>query len=197
MVDRILRELEKEGYCCIPGLLGPEQLSAMNSFFESRKAGFDAARIGSQGNKKRLTTVRGDYTYWMDPLTPEEPFVEVLNFLEQLKEKINQRFFLGLQEFECHLAYYPPGTFYKKHLDRFDKDGSRKLTFIFYLNQEWSPEDGGELVMYDHQDQVVERIFPMPGTFVCFLSDEYPHEVKAATRERRSFTGWVHTKILY
>ena len=197
MIDKILRELEKEGYCYIPRLLSDEQLNAINSFFDSHKDRFEAARIGSLENKKRVISVRGDFTYWLDPLEPTEAFAEILKFLEELKEKINQRFFLGLQEFECHLAYYPPGTFYKKHLDRFEKNGSRKLTFIFYVNQEWSLEDGGELVMYDQQDKVVEKIFPMPGTFVCFLSDEYPHEVKAAKKERRSLTGWVHTKIIY
>jgi hypothetical protein len=29
------------------------------------------------------------------------------------------------------------------------------------------------------------------------MSDEFPHEVKAAQNERRSFTGWMHTKIIY
>ncbi|MFP5385863.1 MAG: 2OG-Fe(II) oxygenase [Bacteriovoracia bacterium] len=197
MVDKILRELEKEGYCYIPRLLGDEQLVAINSFFDSKKSQFEAARIGSLDNKRRLTSIRGDFTYWLDPLVPKEPFLELFNFLEELKEKLNQRFFLGLQDFECHLAFYPPGTFYKKHLDRFEKDGSRKLSFIFYLNKEWDPADGGELVMYDQEDKEVETFFSLPGSFVCFLSDEYPHEVRAAKKERRSLTGWIHNKIIY
>lgn len=197
MIDQILRELEKEGYAHISGLLQSEALIAINHFFEEKRVDFDAARIGSLDNKQRLESVRGDYTYWLDPLHPIEPFIDIFSFLDELKEKLNARFFLGLQEYECHLAYYPPGTFYKKHLDRFEKNGSRKISFIFYLNQTWNEEDEGELVLYDQQNNVVEKIYPMPGSFVCFLSDEYPHEVRPAKKERRSLTGWIHTKIIY
>lgn len=197
MIDRILRELEKEGYAHISGLLGSDELSAINRFFEENRLEFEAARIGSLDNKQRLESVRGDYTFWLDPLEPSEPFLYLFRFLDELKEKLNARFFLGLQEYECHLAYYPPGTFYKKHLDRFEKNGSRKISFIFYLNQSWNEDDGGELILYDQQNNVVEKVYPMPGSFVCFLSDEYPHEVKPARKERRSLTGWIHTKIIY
>lgn len=197
MVDQILRELEKEGFAHISGLLRDEALIAINHFFEKNRLDFDAARIGSLDNKQRMESIRGDFTYWLDPLRPVEPFIDIFRFLDQLKEKLNSRFYLGLQEYECHLAYYPPGTFYKKHLDRFEKNGSRKISFIFYLNQTWDKEDGGELVLYDQQNNIVEKIYPMPGSFVCFLSDEYPHEVKTARKERRSLTGWIHTKIIY
>lgn len=196
MLDQILRELEKEGYSHIPGLLQDEELTAINHFFDHHKKQFEAARIGSHDNKKRSDTIRGDFTFWLDPLEPQEPFVSYFKFLDQLKEKINARFFLGLQEYECHLAYYPPGTFYRKHLDRFEKNSSRKISFVFYLNEKWSPECGGELILYDQQGGVVRTIYPMAGTFVCFLSDEYPHEVRPAIKERRSLTGWIHTKIL-
>lgn len=197
MIDQILRELEKEGYAYIPGLLPSAELTAINEFFEMNKKNFDAARIGSLDNKQRVESVRGDFTYWLDPLSTNGPFGDIFKFLDELKEKLNSRFYLGLQEYECHLAYYPPGTFYKKHLDRFEKNGSRKVSFVFYLNQAWNEEDAGELVLYDQQNNIVEKIYPMPGSFVCFLSDEYPHEVKAAKKERRSLTGWIHTKIIY
>lgn len=196
MLDKILREIEKEGYSYITQLLRDEELIAINQFFDEHLAEFMPARVGSVDNKKRLETVRGDYTFWLDPRNPLPPFSPLFQILDQLKEKMNKRFFLGLQDYECHLAFYPPGTFYKKHLDRFEKDGSRKVSFIFYLNQDWSPSNGGELVLYDQQGGIVQTIYPMPGSFVCFLSDEYPHEVKTASKERRSFTGWIHTKIL-
>jgi SM-20-related protein len=197
VIDKILKELEKEGFCHISGLLDAEYLKKLNNFIDENKESFQAARIGNSENRKRETSVRGDYTFWLDPLEMNDPFSSIFDFLNTVKEKINSKFYLGLQEFECHLAYYPPGTFYKKHLDRFEKNGSRKLSFIFYLNQEWQDSDGGELVMYDQSGGIVKSISPMPGDFVCFLSEEYPHEVKAATKERRSLTGWVHSKIIY
>ncbi len=197
MLDQILRRLENEGYATIPGFLRDEELTAINQFFDQHKDEFEAARVGNLENKKRINTIRGDFTFWLDPLKHREPFTNFFKLLDQLKEKMNARFFLGLQEYECHLAYYPPGSFYRKHLDRFEISGSRKISFVFYLNEKWSDEDGGELILYDQQGGIVEKIYPMPGTFVCFLSDEYPHEVKPAIKERRSFTGWIHTKTIY
>lgn len=197
MVEQILRELEREGYSYVQGLLNQDELKRINTFFELHKGEFQPARVGSRDNRQRIESVRGDYTFWLDPIHPPEDFKQLFAFLNQLRDRINARFYLGLQEYECHLAYYPPGTFYNKHLDRFEKNSSRRLSFIFYLNDEWKDENGGELVLYDQQGNVIQKIFPMPGSFITFLSDEYPHEVKAGNKERRSFTGWMHTKIIY
>lgn len=37
------------------------------------------------------------------------------------------------------------GDFYLKHLDSFRGNENRKLTTVFYLNENWTPADGGEL----------------------------------------------------
>lgn len=197
MVDQILRELEREGYSFVQSLLSTEDLARMNTFFDSHKTQFQAAKVGSKDNRQRIESVRGDYTFWLDPMNPPAEFKKLFAFLNGLRDKINSRFYLGLQEYECHLAFYPPGTFYNKHLDRFEKNSSRRLSFIFYLNSEWSEENGGELVFYDQQGKIIRKFYPMPGSFITFLSDEFPHEVKAGNKERRSFTGWMHTKIIY
>lgn len=196
MVDQILQELEKDGFCHLPSLLDEKQIRELNSYIEQHKPEFQAARVGSQGQRQRVESIRGDYTLWLDPSAPAEPIQPLIHHLNQLRERINARFYLGLQEYECHLAYYPPGTFYKKHLDRFEKNSSRRLSFIFYLNKEWKEEWGGELVTYDQQGKIIKMISPMPGSFVCFLSDEFPHEVRPSSHERRSLTGWMHTKII-
>jgi SM-20-related protein len=197
MLDQILRELESKGYCYIPKLVDDDSLHDINNFFDLNKDHFDAAKVGPKDKKQRVESIRGDFTYWIDPQRPQMPFASLFQFLQELKDAVNKHFFLGLKEFESHLAYYPPGTFYSKHLDRFASDSSRRLTFIYYLNQEWKKEDGGELVIYDKRGTVVETVYPMPGSFLTFLSDEFPHEVKAGKKERRSFTGWMHTKIIY
>lgn len=196
MLDQILQEIEKEGYYYLPNLLNSDDLKRINAFFENHKTEFHPAKVGQQGSRQRVESIRGDYTLWLDSLNPIPPFGSLFVFLQDLRESLNSRFFLGLQEFECHLAYYPSGTFYKKHLDRFEKNSSRRLSFVFYLNENWKESDGGELVMYDQSGNVLKTIYPMPGSFFCFLSDEFPHEVKSAGVERRSLTGWMHTKII-
>ena len=197
MVEQILREIEQHGWSLRQQFLSKEELASISSYFDTHKGEFLPAKVGSQGGRVRKEEIRGDYTFWIDPLNPPIELQSLIKFLKNLRDAINKRFFLGLQEFECHLAYYPPGTFYKKHLDRFEKNSSRSLSFIFYLNQEWNDNDGGELVIYHQDGKVVETVNPRPGSFICFLSGDFPHEVKSALKERRSFTGWMHTKIIY
>ena len=197
MIEDILNGLEQNGYCYIPSLIGDESLGRINDFFEKQKSLFTAARVGAKDQKQRVESIRGDSTLWLDPLSPEEPFLEIFAFLDKLKTSVNESFFLGLKQYECHLAYYPEGTFYQKHLDCFELDSSRRLSFIFYLNKEWREEDGGEIVIYDKQGNILNSFLPMPGSFITFLSEDFPHEVKSSLRERRSLTGWMHNKIIY
>jgi SM-20-related protein len=120
-----------------------------------------------------------------------------MKFLEELKKALNENFFLGLKQYECHLASYPAGSFYQKHSDRFEASSSRYLSFVFYLNESWEPDYGGTLVLYEKNGSPIDTIFPLPGSFICFLSEDFPHEVQAAKFERRSLTGWMHNKLIY
>lgn len=193
MVEQILREIERNGFALIPKLVSGPDLAEMNRFFEEHRREFKPAMVGPKDNRQRVEAVRGDYTFWIDALDPVKPFDKIVQFLDQLKEEVNKKFFLGLQQYECHLAYYPPGTFYKKHIDKHESNSTRSLSFVFYLNQ----TSGGELVLYNKNNEVIKIVSPEAGSFICFMSDEFPHEVKPASMERRSFTGWMHTKIIY
>lgn len=196
MFETIVKSLKINGWAQIPELLTPDELSIINLFFDQHKTEFVPASIGKGGERHRNQEIRGDHTFWLDPLNPPEPFKRVTILLEEMKLVLNRHLFLGLKEFECHLAYYEKGTFYKKHLDRFENDSSRVLSFVLYLNEEWDQAQGGELILFDKPGEEIRVITPMPGTFVCFLSSEFPHEVKPAEVERRSLTGWIHTKII-
>ena len=197
MVDQIIQEIERCGYSITPALLQPDQLKKINQYYADQRENFKPAKIAGGEHALREETIRGDYSLWINPLEPGPTFNPVINFLEQLRQSFNSHFYLGLKEFECHIAFYPVGTFYKKHSDTPNKSSTRVMSFIFYLNQEWNENDGGELVIYDKKGNILESILPKPGTFVCFLSGEFPHEVKSAKDERRSFTGWMHTKTIY
>ncbi len=197
MIDKIIPSLHSLGWAHIPGFLNEAELASINSFFENHKQNFETANIGKGVQRKRVEEIRGDKTYWLDPLSTPKEFLPIFTFLNQLKIDLNQQLFLGLKEFECHLAYYPVGTFYKKHSDIFEKDSSRALSFIFYLHSSWEENDGGELILYDKNGSVVQNILPLPGSFACFVTSEFPHEVKPGKKERKSLTGWMHTKIIY
>lgn len=113
--------------------------------------------------------------------------------MDGLRQAINQGLFLGLEDFECHFALYPPGAFYKRHLDRFRDDDRRMVSAVLYLNEGWQPEDGGQLRMFLDGDREHD-VQPRAGTLVVFLSGDVPHEVLPAGRERLSLTGWFRRR---
>lgn len=193
MMDKILLDLEKKGYSYLEKVLSAEELKALIPLFEQE---FKPAKIGKLNGPQRVSKIRSDEVLWIEPGQPPAPVANLLKFINVLQGRLNEHFFLGLKDFECHLAKYPPGSFYTKHLDRFEKDSSRSISFVFYLHDEWRAQDGGELILYRQDDEVLKTILPLPGSLVVFLSDRFPHEVKLCHRERRSLTGWMHTKIL-
>lgn len=193
MIEQIIQDIQVQGWSYQQNVVDKSRLKGIAALFDSD---FQPAKVGKNQDRQRVSEIRGDWIKWLDPQDPPEELKSEMQFLEELKTSVNQNFYLGLKEFECHLARYPSGTFYKKHLDRFEKDSSRSLSFIFYLHETWKKEDGGELVLYNQQNEILQTILPEPGSMICFLSEEFPHEVKLCHRERRSLTGWMHTKII-
>jgi len=123
--------------------------------------------------------------------------------MEELRLSLNRHLYLGLFGLESHLAIYPAGAFYKRHLDCFATPDAnkpqRKISCIVYLNREWHDEDGGQLRLYLNQADEFNQeksvdIYPHAGRAVIFLSDTFYHEVIPATRERISLTGWFFTR---
>ena len=136
--------------------------------------------------------IRGDQIQWLEE-GQNSTVDRYLALMEQLRSAINQTLFLGLEDFEGHFALYPPGAFYKKHLDRFRDDDRRVVTCVAYLNEQWLHEQGGELRMYLDGGQTHD-VVPQAGTLVVFMSEQWPHAVLPATRDRLSITGWLRRR---
>jgi SM-20-related protein len=113
--------------------------------------------------------------------------------LERLRFALNETTFLGLFAFEGHYALYPPGAFYRRHRDRFRDDDARVVSCVLYLNQAWTAADGGALRIHLSRTNARD-VLPIGGTLVCFLADQYEHEVLPATRERLSIAGWFRRR---
>ena len=193
MIEQIVQEIEQHGFCYIRHVMTAADLAQIQTLFDSE---FRPARVGKNERLKRVEEIRGDWIFWLDPQNAPIELKTQITFLNELKNKLNQHFYLGLKDFECHLAKYPAGSFYKKHVDRFSNDSSRSVSFIFYLHEEWKESDGGELVLYDKKNEMLKTISPEPGSVMVFMSEDFPHEVKICHRERRSLTGWMHTKLI-
>ena len=156
--------------------------------FRSKKGQLESAGIGRGSAKAVNSSIRGDKIQWLEE-GQSAAVDRYLSLMEQLRLGLNQTLFLGLTEFESHFAMYPSGAFYQKHLDRFRDDDRRVVSCIAYLNEDWLPEQGGELRMY-LDNECIHDVLPQAGTLIVFMSAQWPHEVLPATRDRLSITGW-------
>lgn len=186
--------LAEQGYAVFDQFLSQhevEDILQVKEFNDNRL--FKKAGIGNSQSVQIQEGIRGDYIQWLDKETASPPIKIYLDKLDALTQFLNQALFLSLKDFEVHIARYPVGTFYKRHLDQFKQDDHRKLSVICYLNANWKEEHGGQLRMYLPEGPV--DIFPLAGRLVCFRSDQLEHEVLPATRERLSITGWMLDRL--
>jgi SM-20-related protein len=137
------------------------------------------ASVGRGEGQQVREGVRGDRIHWLEPG-------------QSAASDVNLELYLGLEDFECHFALYPPGAFYQKHLDRFRDDDRRTVSVVAYLNADWQAEQGGALRLYLAEGE--RDVLPEGGSLVVFLSAELPHEVLPASRERMSIAGWFRRR---
>lgn len=150
------------------------------------------AGIGRGDQQQVQEGIRGDRIDWLES-GQSAAGDRYLALMESLRQALNRELFLGLEELESHFALYPPGACYQRHLDRFRDDDSRTVSVIVYLNEDWQPDDGGELRLYLPSGRVHD-VLPLGGSLACFLSADMPHEVLPARRERLSLTGWFRRR---
>ncbi len=158
---------------------------------------FKKAAIGNRVNENIIKSIRGDMILWMNEGQADAHEKLFFDKINDLVDYLNRTCFMGILQKEFHYAIYPEGTFYKRHLDTFQNDDRRKLSFVCYLNEDgWLPENGGELVLYLNENgQETEKvIYPFPGRVVIFESQILEHEVKPVNTERLSITGWLKTR---
>lgn len=198
LYEKVIEDLIQQHYSVIDGFFTVEDVATLRSGLLSKYEEdiFKKSAIGNNAGAHVADAVRGDFILWLDEAStgPEQLFFDkVGNFVNYL----NRTCYMGIKKQEFHYAVYPPGTFYKRHLDTFQNDSSRKLSVVCYLNTEdWQPEYGGELAIYlpkpDGSEETV-TIYPLQGRMVVFESQLLEHEVKPVQRERLSITGWLKT----
>lgn len=183
--------LAEHGFAIIDDFLSPEEVHAILQLDEFRNGllPFKKAGIGKLQEKQINEAIRGDYIQWVDRTYVLSPIKAYLARLNELISFVNQNLFLSLKDYEVHMTIYPPGSYYKRHLDQFKKDDHRKLSVICYLNENWKEEEGGQLRIYLAEKSI--DVLPLAGRLVCFRSDQLEHEVLPATRPRLSLTGWI------
>lgn len=191
--DEIADALAERGFIILDAAL-PEDITArLLDLVTTREHQFKRAGVGRDQEYQLNNAIRGDAIQWLEN---GEPAVDAfLSAMDQLRNAMNERLFMGLFDYDAHFASYAPGAFYKKHRDAFRGNPGRKLSSVFYLNAHWEAAAGGELVIYsDRDEEELVRVAPEYGRLVLFLSEEFPHEVLPARRQRHSIAGWFRIK---
>lgn len=182
-------ELSLNDYVIVDNFLDVHRLNTIQSFFQSHLDSFTKAGIGALGDNVIRQDIRGDYTFWLDRKRDTE-LNDFWNLVDETMYIYNRYCFLGLSGYEFHLAHYPKGGHYDKHLDQFNNRNNRTISMVIYLNRNWQKGDGGELEIFlkDGTSLLVE---PIEARCVMFKSAVVPHGVRASNKPRYSLTGWL------
>ena len=200
-----LDQITEHGYCITDDFVTPAVIAALANEIEvlNNNALLHPANTGRKHTAIN-TKLRGDSIYWLNEDDASPAQQTYFNKMELLRKGLKQHLYLGLDLFESHLAIYPIGAGYQRHLDRFKLTNNsllpqRQISCILYLNKDWVVEDAGCLRLYLNavtaKDGVVTEaseldIAPIGGRLVMFLSDTFYHEVLPSSKDRISLTGW-------
>ena len=148
-------------------------------------AALKPAGMGAAVTKWKDSTSRGDSVAWV-PLDREFPdtaehlrplcasagwdffrstlaqAVEALNLTLKGSERLH------LPE-KVMVAYYPAGTRYVRHSDVSPTVPHRRVTAILYLNEGWTPSQGGELLLYPSGSEESVRVDPRLGRMILYV----------------------------
>ena len=144
------------------------------------------------GNKFAINQdkkIRGDKIFWIEKKNKFDNEKEFIEQIEDFIDYLNKTCFTNIKSYEFHYALYEVGSFYKTHKDQFNNDNGRKFSVINYLNENWTEDNGGQLLVY--QNNETQKILPNTRKAVFFQSDMISHEVIQANRTRMSVTGWL------
>ena len=193
--DDLAARIVQPGFFILPKFFSLELVQDLSDEISDRKSAnlFHAAGVGSKAQHIHNPNIRGDLVSWIDPTDPPAAVIPIEEFLNEIKRSLNERLMMGLWDSELHFAVYPPGTHYEKHVDRFRGDDARLLSVVIYLNEDWQPDDGGQLLLNPAEGNPI-AVQPEAGTLVIFRSENLPHEVLRSNKERLSLTGWLRRR---
>lgn len=193
-VQELSEQIFQNDFGVVQHLFSENVLQSMKEFclLQYQQGEFEKAKIGKGIEKQRITEIRNDYILWLSDYAHQEIVSNFLEEIYRLMDYFSNYFRISLNRYEGHYAIYPPGSFYKKHLDQFSDAGNRLISCVVYLNDGWNEKDGGQLRIYHKEnDNEFTDIFPEFGKVVCFRSDCVKHEVIKTAEKRFSITGWM------
>lgn len=193
--ESLIEGIVANGYGVCDDFLSSEEVAMLNARFTERfdDGNFKEASIGKQSEVHQAKEIRGDKILWLETKTINIAERILLDKNQAFINYLNQTCYLGIIDAEIHFAKYDIGKFYRRHRDTFQAQKGRILSVIYYLNNNWQAENGGNLLIYTQENNIekIISIAPLAGRLVCFQSEKLDHEVSETFRERLSITGWL------
>lgn len=193
--EQLIEGVVSSGYAICDDFLDESEVKNLLEVFAQRyQVGkFKEASIGKQSEVHKAALVRGDEILWLENDSINKFERILLDKNQAFIDYLNQTCYLGIVDTEIHFAKYDIGKFYRRHRDTFQAQKGRVLSVIYYLNQNWIPANGGNLIIYVQENGIEKAITiaPLAGRLVCFESEKLDHEVTEAFAERYSITGWL------
>lgn len=195
--EKIVDEFSENGFCILDNFLSSKDYQILKSeliqAYQDNE--FKKAAIGQNSNELIDKSIRGDEILWLNAQDAQIGVKAYFNQIQALQNYLNRYCFAGVQDSEFHFAVYTPGTYYQKHLDVFKTDDARLFSVVFYLNDHWKKQDGGELIIYTENQTIT--VPPLANTLVFFDSSKFYHEVLKTNTPRYSVTGWLKRAKLF
>ncbi|WP_244946907.1 2OG-Fe(II) oxygenase [Legionella israelensis] len=196
-LDRIADDIYHQGFSVIDSFLPIDDYKDLLLTVQTMHSNglFQIAKIGRKFQAIENSNIRSDKIAWLDHSSNNKAIESYFSRTNQIASILNKSFFLGLNDFEAHFSVYLPGTFYRKHVDQFKSTQDRRISCVYYLNEGWQENDGGQLKLYDYAHQPLIHLLPLGNRFVCFKSD-LAHEVCETHQTRYSIAGWMKIRSL-
>ncbi|STY81171.1 Fe(II)-dependent oxygenase superfamily protein [Moraxella veridica] len=152
-----------------------------------KESGFIEYKLATLAQGERRQSIRGDDIRWIDEDCPIG--MDYLGSIMSLAEYFNQALYAGIRRSEAHYACYPAGFGYQWHVDNPKGRDERVISAVFYLNDDWSDTDGGEILVIDKMGKQ-QTLQPKANRLVIFDSN-LRHQVNITHRYRFSIATWM------
>lgn len=106
-IDHAVDELATNGYAIVPDFINSQNADYLYQYALGLKdSDWQQAGVGRADNYTTNTQVRRDRIRWLRAQDNVER--AYLDTMAELQQRLNRQLFMGLFDYESHLAHYPP-----------------------------------------------------------------------------------------
>lgn len=182
LIDARLDDFIATGTMMLDDVFAMDDLTALQN-----ESGFIEYRQAHLTHGERESAIRGDSIRWIDESCPVGS--AYLGAIDELGRYFNATLYTGIRSSEAHYACYPSGFGYKWHSDNPKGRDERVISAVFYLNDNWTADNGGAITVVDKTGETIQ-LLPQLNRLVVFDSNLL-HQVEITNRTRFSIATWL------